>query len=73
MVLGNFEKKIGPMLALIGPKKIGTPYQKSADALKVVFTQVSYISQQKKVSTISHVRQTEGLTISIKELNSFND
>ena len=39
----------------------GTPYQKSADTLKFVFTHVSYISQQKKVNTIFHVRQTEGL------------
>ena len=41
----------------------GTLYQKSADTLKFRFTQVSYISQQKKLNTISHVRQTEGLTI----------
>ena len=40
----------------------GTPYQKSAHTLKFVFTHVSYINQQKKVNTISHVRQTKGLT-----------
>ena len=43
-------------------KSFGIPYQKSADTLKFVFTQVSHISQQKKVNTISHMRQTEGLT-----------
>ena len=41
----------------------GIPYQKSADTLKFIINQVSYISQQKKVNTISHVRQTEGLNI----------
>ena len=40
----------------------GIPYQKSADTLKYVINQVSYISQQKKVTTISHVGQTEELT-----------
>ena len=40
----------------------GTHYQKSVDVFKFVITQVSYISQQKKVKNISHVRLTEGLT-----------
>ena len=44
----------------------GNPYQKSADTLKFLFTHVSYISQQKKLNTISHVGQTEGLTNSLE-------
>ena len=63
MVLGNFEKKIGPMWDWKGTRdKFRHPYQKSAHTLKFVFTHVSYINQQKKVNTISHVRQTKGLT-----------
>ena len=65
MVLGNFEKKNWPYVRLkCGLEtSFGIPYQKSADTLKFVINQVSYISQQKKVNTISHVRQTEGTTI----------
>ena len=64
MVLGDFEKKKWLYVRLKWglETSFGTPYQKSADTLKFVFTHVSYISQQKKVNTISHVRHTEGLT-----------
>ena len=64
MVLGNFEKKNWPYVRLkCGLEtSFGIPYQKSADTLKFVISQVSYINQQKKVGTISHVRQIEGLT-----------
>ena len=47
----------------------GTPYQKSADTLKFVFTQVTYISQQKKVNTISNVGKTDRLIAGAKLLN----
>ena len=43
----------------------GTPHQKSADSFKFVITQLSYTSQRKKVNTISHVRQAEGLTTTL--------
>ena len=64
MVLGNFEKKNWPYVRLKWGMEtcFGTPYQKSANTLKFLFIHVSYISQQKKMNTISHVRQTEGLT-----------
>ena len=67
MVLGDFEKKKWPYVRLKWglETSFGTPYQKSADTLKFVFTHVSYISQQKKVNTISHVRHTERLTNSL--------
>ena len=67
VVLGNFEKEIWPYVMLkwgLGTS-FGTPYQKSVDTWKFIITKVSYISQQKKVNTISHVRQTEGLTNSL--------
>ena len=63
MVLGNFEKKLAQCEAEMRPgNEFRHPYQKSVDTLKFLFTQVSYISQQKKVKTISHVRQIEGPT-----------
>ena len=62
MVLGNFEKKLAQCEAEMRPgNEFRHPYQKSVDTLKFLFTQVSYISQQKKVKIISHVRQIEGL------------
>ena len=70
MVLGNYEKKKKrPHVRLKwGPEtSFGTPYQKSANTLKLLMTQVSFISQQKKVNTISHMRQTEGLTKTFEE------
>ena len=39
----------------------GTSYQKSGDTFKLVITQVSYMSWEKKVNNISHVKQAEGL------------
>ena len=59
MVLGNFEKNNWPYVRLKWnlETSFGIPYQKSADTLKFVINQVSYISQQKKVNTIYHVRQ----------------
>ena len=64
MVLGNFEKKNWPYVRLKWGLEVsfGTPYQKSADTLKFLFTHANYTGQQKKVNTISHMRQTEGLT-----------
>ena len=35
MVLGNFEKKIGPMLTLIGPKKNRHPLSKISRCLEI--------------------------------------
>ena len=63
-VLGIFEKKNLPYVRLKWrlETSFGNPYQKSADTLNFAFTHVSCTSQQKKVSTISHVRETEGLT-----------
>ena len=63
IVLVNFEKK-WPYVSLKWglETSFGTPIQRSADTFKFVITQVSYISQQQKVDTISHVRQNEGLT-----------
>ena len=59
MVFGNFEKKNWPFFE---ETSFGIPNQKSADTLKFAINQVSYISQQKKVNTISHVDKIEGLT-----------
>ena len=70
MVLGNFEKKLALCEAERGLEmSFGTPYQKSADTLKFVFTQVTYISQQKKVNTISDVGKTDRLIAGVKLLN----
>ena len=53
----------------MGPgNEFATCYKKSANTLNFVITQGSYINQQKKVNTISHVRQTEGLTIYYKKI-----
>ena len=64
MVLSNFEKKLTLCEAEMGPgNELRYPSQKSADTFKFLITQVRLY--QKKVNTISHVRQTEGLTIII--------
>ena len=58
------KKNLALCKAEMGPgNEFRHPYQKSADTFKFIINQVSYISQQKKVNTISHARQTEGLTI----------
>ena len=64
MTLGNFEKRNWPYVRLKSglETSFGILYQKSGNTLKFLINQVSYISQQKKVNTISHVRQIEGLT-----------
>ena len=73
IVLGNFENKNWPYVRLNWDLEMsfGTPYQISANTFKFVITQLSYISQQKKVNTISHVRQTEGLTNLLKMLSRY--
>ena len=51
----------------------GNPYKKSANTFKSVITPLSYVSQQKKVNTTFHVRQTEGLTSPKNvDFNTFN-
>ena len=67
VVLLSSEKNIGPYVRLKWglETSFGTFYQKLADTYKFVITQVSYTSQQKKMNTISHVRQNEGLTIGL--------
>ena len=63
MVLGSFEKKIGPVRLKWGLEtSFVTPNQKPFHTFKFVITQISYISQQKIGNTISHERQTERLT-----------
>ena len=66
MVLGNFGKKTKLALceAEMGPgNDFRHPLSKISRYLEFVINQISYISQQKKINTISHVRQIEGLTI----------
>ena len=56
-----FFKK-GPMRLKWGLEtSFSFPCQKLADAFKFVITQVNYAIQQKKVKTICHLRETEGL------------
>ena len=64
MALGNFEKRNWPYVRLKSglETSFGILYQKSGNILKFLSNQVSYISQQKKVNTISHVKPIEGLT-----------
>ena len=62
MVLGNFEKKLALYEAEMGPgNEFRHPLLKISRYFEIRIHSLSYISQQKKVNTISHVRQTEGL------------
>ena len=63
-VLGNFLKKDWPyMWGWNGAwKQVSASPIKNQLILKFLINQVSYISQPKKMNTISHVRQTDGLT-----------
>ena len=63
MVLGIFEKKLALCETEMGPgNEFRHPLSKISRFLEFVINQVSYISQQKKVIIISHVRQIKGLT-----------
>ena len=66
MVLVILKKNLTLYEAEMGPgNELRHPLSKSDNSSEFVITQVSYSSQQKKVNTISHVRQAEGLTTAL--------